>query len=130
MHVPGKQPMGADDHIYLAILQPQNRVCVLGIRAKTAGHLDPHGIPVEPRSETLIMLLGQHGGWNEHGHLAPERVVDRDVVVPSRRRVTDRRVLPDSIKVSDAPSKAGSSATTGYATPSGACAGSRLTPKA
>ncbi len=61
--------MGADDHIHLAGRQVIDDLPRLGLGTEPREHLHRHGIGLQAPTERVIVLLRQHRGGHQHGHL-------------------------------------------------------------
>ena len=64
-----QQAVGADDDIHCSILQPLQRAGLLLAAVQAAQHGDPRAERLEAALEGLGVLLRQHRGGHQHGHL-------------------------------------------------------------
>ena len=64
-----QQLVGANDHIHLAGGQVVEGLFLLRGGAEPAQHIDVHGVSAEPLHGGGIVLLGQHSGGHQNGHL-------------------------------------------------------------
>ena len=64
-----QQAVGADDNIHRSILQSLQRAGLLLAAVQSAQHGDPRAERLEAALESLGVLLRQHRGGHQHGHL-------------------------------------------------------------
>ena len=67
--VPLYEPVGADADVDSPAGQALHHLALLRVGPEPAQDLDGGGIGAEPLGERDVVLLGQHGRWDEHGHL-------------------------------------------------------------
>ena len=68
-HVFGQQAVGADDDVHLARGQLRQGLALLRRRLEAAQDPDLHRVVGQPAAEGLVVLLRQHRGGHQHGHL-------------------------------------------------------------
>ncbi len=68
-HVAGQEPVGADEHVDLALLEVLQHLAGLGGALEARGHLDPERVVAQPLGERAEVLLGQHRGGHQEHHL-------------------------------------------------------------
>ena len=84
LHVHAQQPVGADQHVELAVAEPAQDLAGLGRRAEAVDHVHAHREVLEALAEGPQVLLGEQGGGHEHQHLlardrGPERRAQGDL---------------------------------------------------
>src|SRR5208283_4437839 len=64
-----KEPVRSDNDIDRAFFEPVKDHFLLGGRLESAEDTDVYRKSFEAFAKTLVVLFGQYGSWNQHGHL-------------------------------------------------------------